>query len=167
MKLLNDHQIKFIRHTRVTPTVIQCDEWNRTIWPKAPCSDEIFAVCYALGIAQNKPEALKFWDELLYVFNLEDDGLALEDTAIYLFRTFLTRKEMEDMLAAPAIHSGYYGYRLTESGQWLQDWKYFFGYRKTPDANEMLEKALDPRYELHTDMEGDVYYVNTSIDNME
>lgn len=164
MKPLTSAQIKFIKHTQITPTIFQCDEWERTIWKHNPSSDEIAATCADLGICATKDEALTLWEELLYDFNRCEDGISLEDAAIYLFRTFLTPDEMEKMLEAPSIDQGLYGYNLTQSGQWLRDWKYFNGYRKWDDCDYLLEQALDESYVMYVDDDGDIYYVHEGIE---
>lgn len=167
MKPLTSAQIQFIKYTHITPTVVQCDEWERTVWKHDPSSDEIAAACADLGIGTTKDEALAFWDELLYDFNHCEDAISLEDAAIYLFRTFLTPTEMEEMLKSPSVDKGLYGYELTKSGQWLRDWKYFNGYRKWDNCDYLLEQALNKDYKMYVDDEGDVYYVNEGTDLME
>ena len=107
MRRLTENEIKFIKETGVTATVIQCDEWDRS-----QCSSYV--------------DAEKMADEE-YGINLDEfsnvlldanyDSISLEYPAVYLLYTFLTREELENMNDSEVL-------------EWLRDFKYWFGYRK-------------------------------------
>ena len=107
MRRLTENEIKFIKETGVTATVIQCDEWDRS-----QCSSYV--------------DAEKLADEE-YGINLDEfsnvlldanyDSISLEYDAVYLLYTFLTREELENMNDSEVL-------------EWLKNFKYWCGYRK-------------------------------------
>lgn len=107
MRRLTENEIRFVKETGITATVIQCNEWDRS-----QCS--------------NYADAEKLADEK-YGINLDDfssvllddnyDSISLEYDAVYLLYTFLTREELENMSGNEVL-------------EWLKNFKYWFGYRK-------------------------------------
>lgn len=160
MMPLTPNEIKFIKGTNYTATVWQCGEWGRTIWGHMPTYAEVATWCMQAGIAEvyDTLSAGAFLDYLYKKFNNIEDAISAENLGVYLFRTFLTREEMEQMLRQPPLETGDNGYRLTASAKFLKDWKYFNAFRKVDDADYILEMALDPRWVYAVDEEGDIWY---------
>ena len=160
MKPLTENEIVFVKGTNYTATVWQCNEWSRTVWGHEPTYAEIATWCMHAGIAEvyDVLSAGAFLDCLHEKFNNVEDSISVENLGIYLFRTFLTREEMEDLLHQPPVEVCDDGYRFTASAKFLKDWKYFNGFRKIDDADYILEMALDPRWTYSVDDDGDVWY---------
>ena len=159
MKPLTDAEIAFIKLTNYTATVWQFDEWHRSIWGYEPSNHEIAELCEENSIPGVHDETVAdFLENLHAKFNNIEDAISAENLAVYLFRTFLTREEMEQMLRQPPVEVGDGGYRLTASAKFLKDWKYFNAFRKVNDADYILEMALDPRWVYAVDEEGDIWY---------
>lgn len=139
MKRLTENEINFIKETGVTPTVMQCDEWYRS-----QCSnyDDAEKLAYSkYGVDLNK-----LFDNLI---DRDYDIISLENDATYLLYIFLTRKELENMSKDKIL-------------EWLQDFKYFCGYRKydvyAADINryEALEVYKGMR-EFYEDFHGAIW----------
>jgi len=146
MKRLTEGEIQFIRGTGYTATVWQNDEWHRTYWGEEPTLSEVAEYCMDSGITEvyDKISAATFLKHLHEKFNTIEDGISLEMLAIYLFRTFLSPTQLEEMLAAPNDRD------MRPSAIWLQDWKYNFGFRKWADADYLVRDALNPNIKLDT-----------------
>jgi len=136
MKKLTEQEINFIKDTGWTPTLHQMgyseNELKRTH-------------LYQVQNIPVSPEMMKLQFESFanqYGFNLDDlynktcnlensDGISLEYEATYLFYTFFTKEELEKLTDE-------------EATKWLQDFKYFFGYRKWDDGNLVyVEEAIE------------------------
>ena len=153
MKKLTESEIEFIRGTNYTATVWQDDEWHRTYWGEKPSLSGVAEYCMHNGIPEvyDKISAATFLQHLHEKFNTNEDGISLEMLAIYLFRTFLTPAQLEEMLAAPSE------YGMRPSAIWLQDWKYHFGFRKWNDADCLVRDALNPAIRLNP-LEDEIWY---------
>lgn len=113
MKKLTSNEVEFIKKTGFTPTVYQCDEWNRT--NKAPYYIDSFAEAQNIAREDFDIDLIKLLDKIINIDNC--DGISLEYEATYLFYTFFTKDELLDMDTSWAL-------------KWLQDFKYYHGYRK-------------------------------------
>ena len=123
MRKLNNNEIKFIKETGWTPTVHQCDEYDRTTLKDLDTSIEVAKYEYDINL-------LELYDKTCNMDN--SDGISLEFEATYLFYTFFTKEELEKMSSKKGL-------------SWLQDFKYYLGYRKwdeqytTIEINEAIE----------------------------
>lgn len=146
MKELTANEIKFIKETGWTPTVVQCSEWYRTIWTDEKVDttsenylaqrDEYDAKYLVISSAQAKE---KYNVDLEQLYNklcsVEDsDGISLEYDATYLLYTFFTKEELLELDTAWVL-------------AWLQDFKYYFGYRKWAESD--VEAAILEAIEIH------------------
>ena len=150
MKRLTDNEIKFIKMTGCTATVIQCNEWKRTIWKDEPSLQLIAETCmhFGIGAVYDKISAGIFWKELTdKICDSNEDAISLEDLAIYLLRTFCTPDELRNMLHDQA-----------SALKWLQDWKYFFGFRKMDAPYPYILAALDTEHYVLDPNSDEVYY---------
>ena len=107
MRRLTENEIRFIKETGVTATVIQCDEWYRS-----KCSN--YADAEKLADAEYGINLQEFSNVLA---DVHYDSISLEYDAVYLLYTFLTREELENMSDAEVL-------------EWLRNFKYWCGYRK-------------------------------------
>ena len=142
MKQLTEQEIKFIKETGWTPTVEQASEWNRTIFSnifnpaefeKKYTDEEGYLI---------DPYSDKINEYVLEKYNIdtielykkcteESDGISLEYEATYLFYTFFTKKELENLTDE-------------EATEWLKDFQYYFGYRKWDGGNlSYVNEALE------------------------
>jgi len=120
MKRLTENEIKFIKETGVTWTVIQCNEWNKTHLINYDVAAAIAEADYQVDLRI----MLDKFDEY--------DGISLEYTATYLFYTFFTKEELEQLTPEKGI-------------EWLKDMRYFCGYRKwgADDIAPFIVEALE------------------------
>ena len=114
MRKLKDNEIRFIKETGFTPTVFQCDEYERT--NKAPYYIDSFAeaqniACEDFGIN----DLAGLMEELTSPECA--DAISLEEDAEYLLSTFFSKDELDAMKADEAL-------------EWLKGFKYYNGYRK-------------------------------------
>ena len=133
MKKLTENEIKFIKETGWTPTVEQCGEWGRTVFPslfgkadfKKEYLDEDGYVVDEFSDKVNE-YVLKTYNidtvDLYKKFTEESDAISLEYEATYLFYTFFTKEELEKLTDE-------------EATKWLKDFQYFSGYRKWDGGN--------------------------------
>ncbi len=139
MRRLNNNEIKFIKETGWTPTVYQCDEYDRTTLKDLDTSIEVAKNEYDIDL-------LELYDKTCNLDN--NDGISLEYEATYLFYTFFTKEELEKMTDAKAT-------------AWLKDFKYYFGYRKWDGGNIIyVNEALDVyngTREFYEEDDGDVW----------
>ena len=105
MRRLTENEIRFI--TGITPTVIQCDEWDHSQCSNYADAEKLADEEYGINL-----------DEFSSVL-LDDnyDSISLEYNAVYLLYTFLTREELENMNGNEVL-------------EWLKNFKYWCGYRK-------------------------------------
>ena len=115
MRLLTKDEIRFVKETHFTPTVYQCDEYDKT-----PFKDFDEAV----EVAKNKYniDLNEFIDKNLNVDNDDGDGISLEYVATYLFYCFFTKEELSHMTDE-------------EATKFLKDYRYYNGFRKWDDGN--------------------------------
>lgn len=121
MRQLTDNEIKFIKETHFTPTVFQCDEYVKTSFKNLAEAEKAAKEDYAVDLTA------------LYNACVEEcDGISLEYEATYLFHTFFTRDELVNLTPEKAL-------------QFLQDFQYFFGYRKWPldFAADEVQEAIE------------------------
>ena len=107
MRRLTENEIRFIKETGVTATVIQCDEWYRSQCSNYADAERLADTEYGI----NLHEFLSVLADVHY------DSISLEYDAVYLLYTFLTREELENMSDSEVL-------------EWLQNFKYWCGYRK-------------------------------------
>ena len=144
MKQLTAKEIQFVKDTHFTPTVDQCAEWYRTIFTNEhiDINDKDYA---------SKREAYsKKWYKVAYDYakekygidlekflaknigeDVDTDGITLEETAVYLFYCFFTKEELEKLTDK-------------EATKFLQDYQYYFGYRKWDGGNlTYVQEAIE------------------------
>ena len=159
MKQLTENEIKFIKETGWTPTVEQCGEWGRTVFPslfgKADFKKEYLDEDgYVVDEFSNKVNeyVLKTYNidtvDLYKKFTEESDAISLEYEATYLFYTFFTKEELEKLTDE-------------EATKWLKDFQYFSGYRKWDGGNliyvnEALEVYAGTR-EFYEEPDGEIW----------
>jgi len=147
MKPLKDNEIKFIKETGWTPTVEQMDYEELVNTPYYNLSAEEARNKYKELACQYGVSIPDLYENTCNERNY--DGISLEYEATYLFYTFFTAEELQDMDNAWAY-------------QWLQDFKYYGGYRKWDEhfiENE-IEEALEiygGSREFYTTDDGDVW----------
>lgn len=142
MKQLTENEIKFIKETGWTPTVEQCGEWGRTVFPslfgkadfKKEYLDEDGYVVDEFSDKVNE-YVLKTYDidtvDLYKKFTEESDAVSLEYEATYLFYAFFTKEELEKLTDE-------------EATKWLKGFQYFSGYRKWDGGNLIyVYEAID------------------------
>lgn len=138
MKRLTENEIRFIKETNVTPTVVFCEEWRRT-----PYSG--LAEATERGINEYSVDIQAIMDKCS-----EYDGISLEYMATYLLYTFFTQEQLESL-------------SFDELLSWLKDFKYFCGFRKWNEywveivVNEALEVYAGTR-EFFDDEDGEVWH---------
>ena len=140
MKQLTKDEIRFIKETGWTPTVQQANEWERTVWGRMvfPYVEHGFSKerdsynIKCLDMAYYK--AMEYGIDLTSLYGKctdESDAITLEYDATYLFYTFFTKEQLEDMNDESAT-------------RWLKDFKYYFGYRKWDGGNmRFVNEALE------------------------
>ena len=122
MRKLNDNEIRFIKETGFTPTVFQCDEYEKT--NKAPYFIDSFSK------AQDIAKDMYGIEDLGLLMNELTspecaDAISLEEDAEYLLSAFFSKDELDAMRAEDAL-------------KWLQDFKYYFGYRKWGEESAFI-----------------------------
>lgn len=120
MKYLTEQEIKFLKDTGFTMTVLQCDEWNRC---KVKSVEEA-------TIVANRDYNISL-KELVMKLREGEDWISLEFAAGYLFYIFFTEEQLDELSDKDAL-------------EFLKDFKYFFGWRKADyqDARNAIEDAL-------------------------
>ncbi len=120
MRQLAENEIKFFKETNFTPTVFQCDEYNRTPFKSYAEAEKVAKEKYAINLDSLLTDCLKDWD-----------GISLEYDATYLLYTFFTADELKEMSAKEAL-------------DFLQNFKYFTGYRKWSEehAEQGIQEAI-------------------------
>lgn len=141
MKQLTEQEVKFIKETGWTPTVYQCDEWYKTIWTDEQLSLEPHDTYLARREAYSNKysaianaEAEKYGVDLDIIYRKctdECDNISLEYEATYLFYTFFTKEELEELMEDDAT-------------KFLQNFQYYNGYRKWDAGNLIyVQEALE------------------------
>ena len=120
MKKLTEKEIKFIKDTGWTPTVYQMN------YNEAELKHTKFAGLSREEGAKAFHAEMENYDinisELYKKFVEDCDGISLEYEATYLFYTFFTKEELENLTDE-------------EATKWLKDFQYYFGYRKWDGGN--------------------------------
>lgn len=139
MKYLTDNEIKFLKETKFTPTIYQCDEWDR---------------CSLKGLEDAELVAKRDYNvdfyEMLEKLLDGDDWISLEFAAGYLFYTFFTKDQLFEMSDKDGL-------------KFLQDFKYHFGWRKADyqDARAGIIEGIklhDKELVFVDWFDGDVWY---------
>ena len=107
MRRLTENEIRFIKETGITATVIQCDEWGRSTCSNYADAEKLADAEYGINLQEF----------LCVLADVHYDSISLDYDAVYLLYTFLTREELENMNDGEVL-------------EWLRDFKYWFGYRK-------------------------------------
>lgn len=119
MEPISTREWKFLKTHNITPTVFECDEWNRTDF-----KDFMEASQYAKALKINLGDLL----ERAYGHT---DTISLEFEATYFFYNWFTKDELENLTEEEATKA-------------LQNWKYFGGFRKWDSGNlQYVEEALE------------------------
>lgn len=105
---LTANEIKFVKETKFTPTVFQCDEYYRTPFKNALEASEVALKDYGVDLAAFLQKNLAQNDT---------DSISLEYVATYLFYTFFSEEELLNIFSEDAL-------------KWLQDYRYYLGFRK-------------------------------------
>lgn len=162
MRLLTDNEIKCLKETRITPTVIQCNEWERTIFAdKLKEIEEYTTKTEAKNaIRDDVDDYVKehygidlhnFYGDLVKDY----DGISLEEEAPYIIYCLLTEEELDKKTDKELL-------------EWLQDWKYFLGYRKADEYDAKIARheakgLFNGAREIRTYNDGSIYV--TPLDN--
>lgn len=120
MKKLTEKEIKFIKETHLTPTVLQCDEYDKTPFEDYEQAEKAAKERYDIDLK-----------ELMGKCMADDDidGISLEYAATYILYTFFSKKELLNMKVSNAL-------------KFLTDFKYYFGYRKW-DESQVAECMME------------------------
>ena len=153
MKKLTEQEISFIKDTGWTPTLHQMNysenELKRTHLYQVqniPVSPEMIKLQFESFANQYGFDLYDLYEKTC---NLENsDSISLEYEATYLFYTFFTKEELEKLTDE-------------EATKWIQDFKYYFGYRKWDDGNLVYVKEAIEIYEgtreFYEEYDGDVW----------
>lgn len=132
MRQLTQNEINFVKATKFTPTVYQCDQFYLTTYTDERCGyepsetyhdrREKYSKKWMKIIKKDAKERFdvdldEFIDKNLSVDNGDYDGISLEFVATYLLYTFFTKEQLENLTNEAAV-------------EFLQDYRYFFGFRK-------------------------------------
>lgn len=146
MRQLTQNEINFVKATKFTPTVWQCDEFYLTTYTDDRCECQpsdtyherrtLYSKKWMKIIKKDAKERFdvdldEFIDKNLSVDNDDYDGISLEYVATYLFFCFFTKEELEKLTDE-------------EATRFLQNYRYFCGFRKwdggnLPYVNEAIE----------------------------
>lgn len=121
MKLLTKDEVRFIKETGFTPTVFQCDEYMKRTYKK-PYWIDSFAEAQNIAREDFNIDLEVLLDKTIGDDLDDSDSISLEETAVYLFYTFFTKAELEKLTDE-------------EATKFLQDFRYFYGYRKWDGGN--------------------------------
>ena len=114
MKLLNEQEIKFLKETKYSCTVFQCDEWDRCSFKNFSEASTVATNSYGIDLVElNK----KLFDG--------GDAISLEFAAGYLFYIFFTENELQHLSSDLGL-------------KFLQDFKYFEGWRKAEEVDAFI-----------------------------
>jgi len=142
MKRLTPEEIKFVKETKFTPTVYQCDQYYLTSFDDytdaAKVAKEKYGVDLDKFIAKNIAASLN-----------DADAISLDYVAIYLLYSFFTKDELEKMTPKEAL-------------SWLMEYRYYFGFRKwaEQDAANAIYDAIaiyDGAAEFYDQPDGNVW----------
>ena len=149
MKYLTDNEWKFIKETKFTPTVFQCNEYHKTTFANlCDKEDEQRNFNVAQAIAKSYYDVdLK---ELIDKASDGDDGISLEFAAPYILYNLYTRDELVAMSNKQALEA-------------LRDFKYFCGWRKADEMDGRIAlyeaiKMHDGEVAFTDEFDGDVWF---------
>ena len=119
MKLLTANEIKFLKETGWTPTVTSCNEWKRCTFTE----DQEDEVMKSYGIDAEAFRFMIFDDNAI-------DCISLAEEAAYILSVFFTWSELFQMMRDKTVL------------KWLQDWRYFCGYRKWDEGEAYIAAGV-------------------------
>ena len=130
MKQLTKQEINFVKETGFTPTVFQCDEYHRTIFTnervsrknRQAYSEQYYKLAADYAKLQYNIDLDVFINKNIGEKLDDSDVISLEYVATYLFYCFFTKDELEKLTDKDAT-------------EFLQDYRYFSGFRKWYDGN--------------------------------
>lgn len=136
MKQLTELEWKFLKETRFTPTVYQCEEWPRTTLNNA---EDYYSAAAKFGINGSK---------LIDKLNAEEDACTIDDAAAYILYNYFTEDELSKKSDQDLL-------------EFLCGFKYFFGFRKyAVEAIQFVRETLLQLYrheaEFQVDDDGDI-----------
>ena len=130
MRWLTQAEIQFVKDTGFTPTVFQCDEWNKTIFTdekleygdnynerREAYSDKYFNIACDYAAEKYGIDLPVFINKNIGMELDDCDGISLEYVATYLLYCFFSLEELRNLTSEKAI-------------EWLQNYRYFGGFRK-------------------------------------
>ena len=137
MKVLKQNEIDFLKKTGVTPTVLQCEEWGRTPVGSRKMAEKIAAE-YGIDL-----------HDFYKMLTEQYDSISLENEAAYIFSIFFTNEELSKMNGHDAL-------------KFLQDWKYYNGFRKwsewdTFDALAEAQRIHEGFTKVTSDADGNLW----------
>lgn len=127
---LTDKEVQFVKDTKFTPTVYQCDTYSSTPFKDYAEAEKVAKEKYGVDLAEFLKKNLEQEDT---------DGISLEYVATYLFYEFFSCEDLIDMASN----------RPEKGLEWLQDYRYHFGFRKWD-----LDLAVDEMWEAVMVYEG-------------
>lgn len=157
MRLLTENEIRFFKETGVTPTVMNiggkewyhtefCDEIDENFLT-GEISNEKLVYEHACKVAKERYNVdLNALYDKCY---LDQDGISLEDEAPYIIYCLLTEEELDKKSDKELV-------------EWLQDWKYYSGYRKWDEwaariARYEAKGLYNGAREIYTYDDGSIY----------
>lgn len=148
MKRLTEQEIKFVKETGFTPTVFQCDEYSRT--NKEPYYIDSYAEAQNIAREDFDIDVDEFLSKNIGMELDDSDSISLEFVATYLLYCFFTKEELEALTPEAAL-------------QWLQDYRYFFGFRKWDAQYAMIEindalMVYEGKAEFYDNTDGNVWW---------
>jgi len=120
MKPFTQEEIKFLKDTGLTATVIQCNEWQRTTLKDAKDAKKT-AKKYGINYANLKSNILNYNDS---------DSISLEIVGTYILGTLYSKEFLKTASDEQIVKA-------------LKDWRYFDGFRKEESAEPYRSNALD------------------------
>lgn len=123
MRELSPEEIKFVKETHFTPTVYQCNEYEKTPFSSYEDARKMAKEKYSVDL-----------DDFINKNLNQDDhgGISLEYVATYLLYTFFSKEEL--IYTEPEVFL-----------QWLEDYRYFEGFRHwgLVFVEEEVEEAIE------------------------
>lgn len=120
MKPFTPKEVKFLKDTGLTATVIQCNEWQRTKLKDAKDAEKA-AKKYGINYADLESNILNYDDS---------DSISLEIVGTYILGTLYSKEFLETASDEQIVKA-------------LKDWRYFGGFRKEESAEPYRSNALD------------------------
>ena len=124
MRSLTKDEIRFVKETHFTPTVYQCDEYDKTPFKDFDEAADVAKNNYNIDLKE-------FIDKNLNIYNDDSDYISLEFTATYLFYCFFTKDELKKLTDE-------------EATKFLKDYRYYNGFRKWDSDNlRFVQEAIE------------------------